>query len=333
MNMTAKSMGRTISAALLGISLAMASSQVRADENLEWASGSPGGSWFTIVTGLANIVQEKNPDIKIRVVPGGGRDNPTFIEGGISQIGMGIDFLAAAASKGEDPYAGKKHETLRSLGGTWAPAEFHVIVPAEDARTLDQILADPKIRIGTSPKATSEELTMQRALAFYNNTPDKISAGGGTVINGTYNQLISSFQDNQIDVLWGAGSVPTGIALEVETGRRDARLVSFPEPLMTHFMEKFGYGKGVIPAGSYAKLQPGGAETIVTTMEALILMSSTVSEDTAYRITKTLIENRARFPNIYKVLAKYDPKIAWQNQPVPLHPGAEKAYKELGFMK
>ena len=330
MNVTLNSVRRGIAKALLGAGL-LFSAQAQA-QNLEWASGSPGGSWFTIVTGLANIVQEKNPDVKIRIVPGGGRDNPTRIEGGISQIGMGIDFLAAAASKGEDPY-NKKHNSLRSLGGTWAPAEFHVIVPAEDKRTLDQILADPKIRVGTSPKATSEELTLQRALKFYQNTPDKISAAGGTVINGTYNQLISAFQDNQIDILWGAGSVPTGIALEVETGRRDARLISFPEPLMNHLMNEFGYGRGTIPAKSYAELQPDAGDTNVTTMEAVILMSADVPEETAYRVTKTLIENRDRFPNIYKVLGKYDPKTAWQNQPVPLHPGAEKAYKELGYMK
>ena len=101
---------------------------------------------------------------------------------------------------------------------------------------------------------------------------------------------------------------------------------------MKHLVEKFGYGKGVIPAGSYKKLQPDAGDTAVTTMEALILVSSTVSEATAYRVTKTLIANKDRFPNIYKVLGKYDPKIAWQNQPVPLHPGAAKAYKELGFM-
>jgi TRAP transporter TAXI family solute receptor len=326
-----KNLGRTIAAAIVGSGLMLAAPS-HADENLEWASGSPGGSWYTIVTGLANIVMEKNPDLKIRIVPGGGRDNPTLIDGGISQIAMGIDFLAAAASKGEDPYK-KKHETLRSLGGTWAPAEFHVIIPQEETRTLDQILSDPKVRIGTSPRATSEELTLQRALEFYGNSGDKISAGGGTLINGSYTQLISAFQDDQIDVLWGAGSVPTGIALETETGRRAAKLVAFPEPLMANLSESFGYGKGEVPASSYTTLQPEGAAVPVTTMEALILVSSDVSEDAAYRITKTLIENRERFPNIYKVLGKYDPNIAWQNQPVPLHPGAEKAYKELGFMK
>lgn len=330
--MTMKSIGKTVTAALFGAGLALAATQAQAQENLEWASGSPGGSWFTIVTGLANIVMEEHPDINIRIVPGGGRDNPTRVESGISQLGMGIDFLAAAAAAGEPPYD-QEHETLRSLGGDWAPSEFHVIVPAEETRPLDEILSDPTIRIGTSPKATSEELTLQRALEFYENTPEEIAEAGGTVINGTYTQLISAFQDGQIDILWGAGSYPTGIALEVETGRRDAKLIAFPEELMTYLQENFGYGIGEIPAGSYEELQPNGEAIPVTTMEALILISSEVSEDVGYKITKALLENQDMFPNIYAVLAKFEPEKAWQNQPVPLHPGAEKAYKELGYME
>ncbi|WP_395541444.1 TAXI family TRAP transporter solute-binding subunit [Neotabrizicola sp. sgz301269] len=316
----------------LGLGLAAGAANAQTT-NLEWASGSPGGSWFTIVTGLSNIIMEKNPDIAIRVVPGGGRDNPTMIDGGISQMGMGIDFLAAAAAKGEEPYT-KPHVGLTSMGGTWAPAEFHIIVDASETRTLGEILADPAVKVGTSPKATSEELTLQRALAFYENSANKVSAGGGAVINGTYTQLVSAFDDGQIDVIFGAGSVPTGIALEVENGRRAAKLIAMDAPLMDYLSATYGYGKGVIPAGSYEKLQEAGAGDIpVTTLEALILVHESVPEDVVYRMTKSLIENRDRFPNIYKVLAKYDPAIAWQNQPVPLHPGAEKAYKELGFMK
>ncbi len=77
--------GLAVAAALLSL-LAVARA-----ENLEWSSGSPGGSWFTIVTGLSNVLMEKNPDLAIRIVPGGGRDNPSKIQGGISQLGMGIE--------------------------------------------------------------------------------------------------------------------------------------------------------------------------------------------------------------------------------------------------
>lgn len=318
-----------IAAAALFIAQA---SPAKAVENYVWAAGSPGGSWYTIVTGLANIVMEKNQDIKIRIVPGGGRDNPALIDNGIAQIGMGIDFLAAAATKGEAPYD-KKMPSLRSIGGTWAPAEFHVIVPADEKRPLDQILADPKIRIGTSPRATSEELTLQRALTFYNNSGDKIAQGGGKLINANYSQLVSAFQDNQVDVLWGAGSAPTGIALEVQNGRRAAKLVAFPKALMDHLASQFGYGKSVIKAKSYTGLQSGDADLPVTSLEAVILVSSKLSDNDVYKITKTLIESRGSFGNIYKVLGEYDPARAWKDQPVPLHPGAERAYKELGFIK
>src|SRR5690606_18944590 len=119
--------GKSVSAALLGAGLLLGANSAQA-ENIEWASGSPGGSWFSIVTGLANIVMNEHPDINIRIVPGGGRDNPSMIEGGISQMGLGIDFLAASAMRGEEPY-NKPHPSLRSLGGQWAPVEFHVIIP------------------------------------------------------------------------------------------------------------------------------------------------------------------------------------------------------------
>src|SRR5690606_9150194 len=107
-----------------------------------------------------NIVMNEHPDINIRIVPGGGRDNPSMIEGGISQMGLGIDFLAASAMRGEEPY-NKPHPSLRSLGGQWAPVEFHVIVPSNDERSFAEIMSDPKVRIGTSPRSTSEELTLQ----------------------------------------------------------------------------------------------------------------------------------------------------------------------------
>lgn len=322
---------RSLFGAALGFGV-MAGSAASAETNLEWAAGSVGGSWFTIVTGMSNIIMEKNPDISIRVVPGGGRDNPTLIDGGISQMAMGVDFLAAAAAKGEDPYS-KAHEGLMSMGGNWSPNEFHIFTDASETRSLAEILSDPKIRIGTSPRSTSEELTLQRALAFYGNDPAKIAAGGGSVINGTYNQVVAAFGDNQIDVVFGAGSVPVGTALEIENGRRAARLQGMDAALMDHLTATYGYGQGIIPANSYQKLEGNDADLPITTMEAVILVDADVDEEVVYNMTKTLIENRDRFGNIHTVLGKYDPAVAWKNQPVPLHPGAERAYKELGFMK
>lgn len=319
-------------AGIATVSMLMAAPLAARAQNLEWASGSPGGSWYTIVTGLSNIIMEKNPGLSIRIVPGGGRDNPSKIEAGLSQMGMGIDFLAAAAQKGADPYENKPHSKLRSMGTGWGPAEFHIIVPVEDKRTLAEILKDPKSRIGTTPRATSEELTLRRSLTFYGNSPEKLRAGGGSYIGAQYNELISAYQDGQVDVVWAAGSAPTGVAMEIQNGRRASKLLPFPAELM-EYLAKAGYGKGNILAKTYSSIQPNGTAVPVAVMETLILVSADVSTETVYRITKTLIENRSRFGAIHNVLSAYDPALAWKDQPVPLHPGAEKAYRELGFMK
>lgn len=304
-----------------------------AQENLQFSSGSLGGSWYTISTGLANIVQDGNSDLMLRVVPGGGRDNPTLIEQGMSQLALGVDSFAKSAFDGTEPYT-TPHKKLRSLGGEWAPNEFSVLVDVKETRTLAEILSDPKTRIGTSPRATTEEVTLRRALEFYGNSVDKINAGGGTALNNSYSQLLSSYDDNQIDVIFAAGSTPTGVALEVETGRRGAKILPFPEDLQAHLSEKFGYGRGTIPAGSYSEtLQPGGEAISVTTMQTILLVSEDMNEETAYKITKTLIENRSKFGAIYQAMARFNPETAWKDQPVALHPGAERAYRELGYLK
>jgi TRAP transporter TAXI family solute receptor len=326
--MPAARLARRQAILLAGAAAAMPLRPARA-ANLEWAAGSVGGSWFTIVSGLTNLVSEADPTLTFRVVPGGGRDNPSKVQAGISQVAMGIDFLAAAAFNGTEPYR-SRHDKLRSIGGGWAPAQFHVFGPKDGPDDLRAILSQPRLRIGTTPRATSEELTLRRALAFYGSGEDRIRAGGGTFAPLEYAELVGAFADSRIDYVWGAASVPASMATEVSNGRRAAKLLAFPDDLQEHLQKTFGYGRDAIPAGSYPTLQSGPVS--VTSLEAIILVGSDLAEDTAYRLTRALIAQRGRFAAIHAVLANFDPAKHWRNQPVPLHPGAERAYREGGFM-
>lgn len=68
----------------------------------------------------------------------------------------------------------------------------------------------------------------------------------------------------------------------------------------------------------------------MATVGAIFLISAAVSEDEAYRVTKALLNHRAELASINASLSDFDPAKAWQNLPVPLHPGAARAYRELG---
>ena len=243
---------------------------------------------------------------------------------------MGIDFLSAAALKGEEPYK-HKHDKLRTLGSTGVDVYFMVYVPVEEKRSLAEILADPKLTIGVTPAATSEHLTLQRALEHYGNSFAKIRSGGGKVVVSAYGELIQGFNDNQFDVLWTAGEIPSGLASQIVDGRRKTKFVSFPADLQNALTEKYGYSKGTIAAGTFPELQ--SADISVSSMGNIYLVSSELPDDFVYAMTKAIIANKPRLANIYQAMSRYDPATAWKTQPVPLHPGAEKAFREAGFLK
>lgn len=321
-------------AALLGgAALALpAVRRARAQQTLEWVAGSVGGGWYTMAAGLSSLIAEENPEIRIRVVPGGGLANPTRINNGQSQMGWGIDAFTAAAAPGEEPYSAK-HERLRSLGTGYSPTEHNLLraVAAGGPEDMRGILTQRGLRIATPQRSSTDEMTMQRILRFLGTSPDAIRQGGGRYLNGSYTDIAAAFADGQVDYLYCALAKPAAILTEIGTGRRAARLVGFPDDVRKHLADTYAYSEGVLPAATYPALQ--SADLMVTTMDSVILVHETVPEEAAYRIARTLIRNRGqRLTAIHASMGAFDPRVAWKYEGVPLHPGAARAFREAGVM-
>ena len=56
-------------------------------------------------------------------------------------------------------------------------------------------------------------------------------------------------------------------------------------------------------------------------------------EETVYLITKTIFENLPFLHNIHKATTAMSIERATAGLPVPLHPGAERYYKEEGIIQ
>ena len=66
-------------------------------------------------------------------------------------------------------------------------------------------------------------------------------------------------------------------------------------------------------------------------MATTLVVSSDVAEDTGYKITKTLCENQDKLPSIHASMDVFNCATAIKTQPIPVHPGALKYYKEKGI--
>ncbi|MGG5822151.1 TAXI family TRAP transporter solute-binding subunit [Falsiroseomonas sp. HW251] len=318
----------------LALGAALAAPFVRtaaAQQTLEWVAGSVGGGWYTIAAGLSSLIAEDNPDLRIRVVPGGGVANSTRVNNNQSPLGWGIDTFTAAAAKGEEPYS-QKHENLRSLGTGYSPTEHNLIrVTGQGPEDMRGILTQRGLKIACPQRSSTDETTLQRILRFYGTSPDAIRNGGGRYLNGSYTDIAAAFADGQVDYLYAALAKPAAILTEIGQGRRNARLVEFPDEVRKHLIDAFAYAEGVIPAGTYPTLQDRDVK--VTTMDTVLMVHASVSDDVAYRITRTLIRNRGqRLVQIHASMASWDPATSWRYSGVPLHPGAARAFREVGAM-
>ena len=84
--------------------------------------------------------------------------------------------------------------------------------------------------------------------------------------------------------------------------------------------EEFNYSPQTMPAGMFP---------------TVFITHRDVDAGLVYLVTKTIGDNKAALVAAHKGLAKFDPASAWKPELVglPLHPGAEKYYREKGWMK
>jgi TRAP transporter TAXI family solute receptor len=307
------------------------SDSAAAQQTVEWVAGSLGGGWYTMAAGVAALIRDENPDLQLRVVPGGGLANSTRVNNAQSQMGWGIDAFAAAAARGEDPY-NAKHERLRSLGTGYSPTEHHFMrhtgAGPEDMRG---ILTQRGLKIACPQRSSTDEMTLQRILRFLGTSPDKIRAEGGRYLNGSYADIGAAYADGQVDYLYAALARPAAIFTEIAQGRRGGRMVAFPDDVRKHLIDQYAYSQGILPASTYPALQAG--DVPVTTMDSVIMVHDSMPEDVAYKITRTLIRNKgARLVQIHASMGAWDPATSWRYPGLPLHPGAAKAFREAGVM-
>jgi hypothetical protein len=313
-----------------------------AQPSLTWTAGAVGGGWYSISGGMAELLREK-AGLNIKVVPGGGTQNPVLVEKGEADLGMGLPPLLGAAVRGEDPYPGQKMGKLRALAGNMSLNTFHFYVAADSPfakMTMEEIFKTKKpMRLAISKPGSSDVWVFEKVMEFYGYCrPAKIAdcyktweAAGTRFFRGSYAEQAGAFKDRNVDGTFTFLALPGASITEASVGR-DLKILAFPKPLLEH-LAKFGLGEGTIPAGTYPKAANANEAVVSATMGTTITVSSAMPNDLAYNITKALNDNVDRVRKIHGSLADYEPSKGHLFLGVALHPGAERYYREKGWLK
>jgi len=142
---------------------------------------------------------------------------------------------------------------------------------------------------------------------------------------------IELLRDGHIDAAPGFTNIPWSTMVEL-TNAGKVRVIGIEDDII----EKLTTGEGAeffpltIPAGTY-KGQEKDVHTVG--MGTVLCIDSTVSEEQVYEMTKAIYVNAKDLSSRHASLANIAPEQFSQIKGIPLHPGAEKYYKEIGVLK
>ena len=329
-----------LAAALLALLTGTALAQQAGSwQAITWTAGALGGGWFDISSGLAALLREK-ANLTIRVIPGGGAQNPVLVDKGDAAIGLGLPPLLGAALQGQDPYR-RKMESIRALAGNMSPNVLHFYVAADSALaklTLEEIFRGKKpIRLAIPKPGTSDIWVLEKIMTFYGlcstgrigDCYKSWEEAGARLLRGSYADELAMFKGRKVDGVFAILALPAEAVTAASQARKLTLLPCSPQ-LLEH-LTGFGLGAGAIPGGTYPKAVGGTESVSAATIGTTIVVSATMNDDLAYIITKTINDNVDRVRKLHPSLADYDPAKGWLRLGLALHPGAERYYREQGW--
>jgi TRAP transporter TAXI family solute receptor len=171
----------------------------------------------------------------------------------------------------------------------------------------------------------------EAVLGEYKLTFKDIESWGGKVTLTDSSNIVDMMKDSKADVCidhtsssqanWTELAMTTPITMDV------------PAEKVLAGLRAQGFSNTVFPKGSYNNVVKADLHTVGS--NDTLACSSDLNDDLVYLLTKITCENKDKLVSIFSTFKVFDPQTAWEPSKcgAPLHPGAERYYREKGWMK
>ena len=290
-------------------------------------TGGVTGVYYPTGGAICRLVNKTRKEHGIRCAvesTGGSVYNINTIKGGELEFGVAQSDWQHHAYNGTSKFEGDAaFPGIRAMFSVH-PEPFTLLVRGDSGITSFEELAGKRVNVGNP--GSGQRATMEVVMNAFGIGMDDFALA--TEYKGS--EMAKEICDGNIDAMIYTIGHPAA-AIKEATTTCDVRLISVVgEPIDKLVADNPYYRVATIPGGMYA-----GTDTDTTTfgVGATFVTSADVPEDVAYVVAKSVMENLDDFRGLHPAFANLDAKqMINDGLSAPLHPGAEKAYKELGLM-
>lgn len=293
-----------------------------------------GGNWYLYGQGIADVIKKALPaGSSVEILPrAGGIANPKLVNQGGAELGLSLGVNAAWAYNGTVAYK-KPQKNIRSMIG--GLDLFFMGILATDKSGITNLIEirDGKrtLRLITTPVGGLGEFGARQIMEA-NGTPYKwIDEHGGFVRHVARVATVDYMRENKADA-W-SHIMARGFPLVTQIAAVEpVRMLPLPKEVVQK-LEKVGWNAYEIPVGTFDFIKE---PVLSVSTSTTILVSKDVSSDLVYKMTKALVENAKELSKIHAALKSFKPENGcWKENitGVPLHEGAAKYFREIGWLK
>ena len=283
------------------------------------ATGGTSGTYYAVGGVLGTVLGPKLTlsDLSVEST-GASKANVNMITDGEAQMAILQSDVINYAHNGTNTFEGEVEDNALWIAGIY--------------NETVQILAKPGINnvadlkgktVCVGDVGSGTEVNAWQVLGAAGLTKDDIK-----VVNGSFQDGVDQLKDGKIDAAFTVAGAPTTAIVDYAT-TNELNLVSLSDSELAAIRSEYPFlVQDNLPAGTYT----GQTNDVVcVAVQAALVASEDLSEDVVYEITKGLFENKAELEAGHAKFGFLDPKVASIGT-VPLHPGAEKYYKEIGVL-
>ncbi|QJT07898.1 TAXI family TRAP transporter solute-binding subunit [Oceanidesulfovibrio marinus] len=302
------------------------------DNNLIIATATTGGTYYPVGVAIGTLLSIKlakdNGITATAINSAGSGENVQMLKNKEADLAILQALFGLNAYQGKGPYEGNAYKDFRAITMLWENVEhFALLNDHVKTGTIEDLKGlDGKFSIGKRGSGT--EGSGRTILTALGIDPDSLS-----LEYLGYNPSAQAMMDGRIV----GANIPAGppaaaiTQLYAQLGADEVTVLDFTdEQLATIDKEYPIWGRYVIKAGTY----PSQEKDINTISQPNFLACrADLPDETVYQITKTIYENLPFLHNIHKATMAMSLDRATKGLPAPLHPGAEKYYREVGIIK
>ena len=248
-------------------------------------------------------------------------ENLNLLQAGRGELAFALGDSVADAWNGVDDAGFKPPlKKLRAIAGTY-PNYIQIVASKESGITTLADLKGKRISVG-APKSGTElnaRAIFKAAGLSYEDM--------GKVEFLPYAESVELIKNRQLDATLQSSGLGMA-AIRDLAATLPITFVAIPAEI-TAKIDNAAYQAASIPAGTYDG-QDSDVPTVAITN--ILVSHEGVSDEVAYQMTKLMFDNLERLGNAHSAAKDIKLEGAAKGLPIPLHPGAERFYKEAGAL-